>query len=154
MVEADLNEVAQTERRAYIYPWARSVFADCLKESSQCWVACLADAIVGHGVLSIGAGEAHLLNVCIDRDSQGKGYGRDFVKHMLSRARAAGADALFLEVRPSNHVADRLYDSMGFVQVGLRKDYYPSAFGREDARVLVMDLEAYFRCVGENGGAK
>ena len=51
---------------------------------------------------------------------------------------------LFLEVRPSNVVAARLYESMGFNEVGVRKDYYPAPIGHEDARVLALDLENFF----------
>ena len=64
--------------------------------------------------------------------------------HALEKAFDAGADAMFLEVRPSNHVAARLYESIGFIEVGVRKDYYPAQIGHEDARVLVLDLEAFF----------
>ena len=66
------------------------------------------------------------------------------VTDIAAAARAGGADALFLEVRPSNVVAMHLYDSLGFSEVGVRRDYYPSHLGNEDARVLVLDLDAYF----------
>jgi ribosomal-protein-alanine N-acetyltransferase len=62
----------------------------------------------------------------------------------MGRAHARGASALFLEVRPSNVVAGSLYDSLGFNEIGLRKNYYPSHIGHEDARVLAVDLDAYF----------
>ena len=65
--------------------------------------------------------------------------------HCLQAAHDAGAEALFLEVRPSNAVAARLYDSLGFSEVGIRKDYYPARIGNEDARVLVLDLAAFFQ---------
>jgi ribosomal-protein-alanine N-acetyltransferase len=96
--------------------------------------------LVGHGVLSIAAGEAHLLNVCMRRDHQGQGLGRQIVIHMLARARECGAGMVFLEVRPSNRVAHGLYRSLGFSEIGLRRGYYPSATGSEDAVVLALTM--------------
>ena len=144
MLETDLDRVAENEFSAYAFPWTRNIFTECLKADNECWVAEVDTTIVGHSVISVGAGEAHLLNVCVQRDVQGLGYGRDLVMHALHRSHTCGADALFLEVRPSNHVAIRLYDSLGFSEVGVRKNYYPAHLGHEDARVLVLDLEAHF----------
>jgi len=144
MFADDLDAVLANEFTGYDFPWTRGVFTDCLKAGNQCWVLEKHGEVVGHAIVTVGAGEAHLLNVCIRASEQGRGLGRTLVLHAMERARDAGADALFLEVRPSNHVAVRLYESMGFVQVGVRKDYYPAQFGHEDARVLVLDLEAFF----------
>ena len=144
MVEADLDRVVANELHAYAFPWSRGIFSECLEAGNECWVACIKGDVVGHAVLATGAGESHLLNVCVQRSLQGRGYGRELVLQMLARARAGGADALFLEVRPSNVVAIQLYDTLGFTEVGVRRDYYPSHLGHEDARVLVLDLDAYF----------
>jgi len=145
MFDGDLDAVLANEFTGYDFPWTRGVFADCLKVGNQCWVVEKDGEVVGHAIVTVGAGEAHLLNVCIRASEQGGGLGRALVLHALEKAHDAGADALFLEVRPSNHVAARLYESLGFSEVGLRKDYYPAHIGHEDARVLVLDLEAYFR---------
>ncbi len=144
MCTSDLDVVIENESSAYGFPWGRGVFADCLKAGNQCWVAEIDAEIVGHAVVTIGAGEAHLLNVCVNRSLQGAGYGRCLVLHAMEAARKVGADALFLEVRPSNQVASQLYESLGFAEVGVRKNYYPAFLGQEDARVLVIDLESYF----------
>ena len=144
MFADDLDAVLTNEFTAYDFPWTRGVFSDCLKVGNQCWVLEQESEIVGHAIVTIGAGEAHLLNVCIRGNAQGAGLGRALVMYALEKAFEAGADALFLEVRPSNHIAARLYDSIGFTEVGLRKDYYPAPLGHEDARVLVLDLEGYF----------
>ena len=95
-------------------------------------------------MVTFGAGEAHLLNVCIRRESQGQGFGRDLVLHMLERSHGLGASMLFLEVRPSNHIAGNLYETLGFNEIGVRRNYYPGDSGHEDARVLVLDLDQFF----------
>lgn len=136
----DLDGIMDNEKHAYAFPWTRGVFTDCLAAKHECWVACLEDEIIGHSVLSVAAREAHLLNVCIRRIDQSRGYGRAFVLHMIDRAAQRGAEVIFLEVRPSNHVARRLYDSLGFNEIGRRKNYYPTDCGHEDAQVLALQL--------------
>ncbi len=137
---ADLTSVVRNETRAYAFPWTPGIFADCITARYECWVAHREERVLGHGVLSVAAREAHILNVCIARDDQGRGYGRQLVEHLLRRARIRGADMVFLEVRPSNVVAGRLYESLGFNEIGIRRDYYPAPKGHEDARVLAMQL--------------
>ena len=66
--------------------------------------------------------------------------GRLFVRQCLQRAKVAGAEVVHLEVRPSNKIAISLYESLGFVQVGRRKHYYPADVGREDALLLSHSL--------------
>ena len=142
MEAGDLDRVVENETRSYAFPWTRGVFGDCLKSRHECWVAVRERDVIGHGVLSIGANEAHLLNVCVRRDQQGQGLGRQIVVHMLDRAAQRGATVVYLEVRPSNRVAAALYASLGFHEIGLRKDYYPAEMGSEDARVLALTFGA------------
>jgi ribosomal-protein-alanine N-acetyltransferase len=140
MIATDLEHVLENEMRAYQYPWSRGNFSDCLAARHECRVLLVEDRIAGHGILSAAAGEAHLLNVCVRRDQQGHGYGRALVSHMLHRARMRGASTVFLEVRPTNVVALELYRSLGFNEVGVRRDYYPAQWGHEDAQIMALEL--------------
>lgn len=140
MALSDLDKVLEVETRAYAFPWSRGIFTDCLSAGYDCRVALVEQRIVGHAVMSSAAGESHLLNVCVQRDQQGQGIGRALVEHVVHRSRTLGSEVLLLEVRPTNIVALRLYDTLGFVQIGTRKDYYPAALGREDAWVLMLKL--------------
>ena len=142
MVVSDVDAVMENETRAYVYPWTHGIFKDCLSAGYDCRVALYQEQIVGHAIMTFGAGESHLLNVCVRRDQQGKGFGRLLIHHVLDRARILGAEILFLEVRPTNAVAIKLYQSLGFREIGIRKDYYPSAIGREDAQMLALELPA------------
>jgi len=135
----DLPTVLRNEQRSYSHPWTEGIFLDCLRAGYECWVVMRGERIVGHGILSSAAGESHLLNVCVNPDYQGQGHGRNLVQFMLDRARE-NATIVFLEVRPSNLTAYKLYESLGFNEVGVRKDYYPAYVGREDALVLAMEL--------------
>jgi ribosomal-protein-alanine N-acetyltransferase len=139
MVMADLSEVMRNERRSYSWPWTAGIFADCIA-SDDCWVVESKGRIIGHGVLSHGPGETHLLNLCIGRGNQGRGHGRMLLEFLLDRARARGSETVLLEVRPSNSVALELYSSLGFREVGLRRDYYPAADGHEAACVMALEF--------------
>lgn len=141
MAMTDLADVVRNEMRSYQFPWTAGIFADCIVGAdNECWVVERDSTIIGHGVLSHGAGEAHLLNVCIVRDRQGRGCGRRLVEHLLDRARERRSAVVYLEVRPSNRVALALYASVGFREVGRRRDYYPAANGNEEACVMALVL--------------
>jgi ribosomal-protein-alanine N-acetyltransferase len=140
MQPADLKSVASVERAAYLYPWSLGIFRDCLLAGYYCLVLDVGGSVTGYGVMSIAAGEAHLLNLCVHPNAQHVGYGRRLLSAMLMKAEDAGAERVFLEVRPSNEVALRLYRSVGFEQIGTRPAYYQAEHGREDAVVLAATL--------------
>ena len=138
----DLPKVSELEIASYDFPWSFGVFADCLKAGHPCWVLCVDALVAGYGILSMGAGEAHVLNICIDPNYRGRGLGRHLLLRLLDIARWNGAERTFLEVRPSNPLAKTLYESVGFKEIGKRPRYYPAKNGREDAIVMVLELGA------------
>ena len=140
MMETDLSEVAAIEQRSYAFPWSENIFRDCLRVGYTCRALDLAGQIIGYGVMSLGAGEAHILNLCVREEFRIVGFGRRLLEHMLERAAASGISEAFLEVRPSNLAAIRLYQRLGFEQIGVRRGYYQAPDGREDAIVLKLDL--------------
>ena len=140
MTPADVPAVGAIERAAYAFPWSEGIFRDCLRVGYLCRVADIDRAVVAYGIVAMGAGESHILNLCVRDDLRGHGIGRQMLMLLLERARQAGMESTFLEVRPSNPLAIALYQSVGFVQVGLRRDYYQAEQGREDALVLKLDL--------------
>jgi len=135
----DLPAIILVERRAYPYPWTEGMFRDCLRAGHACWRLLQADVLIGYGVLSVGAGEAHVLNLCIVPEHQGHGHGRWLLRALIERIRLH-AQRIFLEVRPSNSHAVMLYQSEGFNEIGRRPRYYPTPNGREDAIVMAMEL--------------
>jgi ribosomal-protein-alanine N-acetyltransferase len=84
--------------------------------------------------------EAHLLNFAVGPDWQNQGIGRAFLGHIVEVGKGAGAQIVYLEVRPSNNAARHLYRKMGFQQIAIRPEYYPAASGREDALFLGLTL--------------
>jgi ribosomal-protein-alanine N-acetyltransferase len=140
MQEADLTAVMEIERQSYHYPWTRNIFSDCLHAGYSCWVGGRSGIIECYGVLSVAIGESHLLNLCVHPDAQQQGIGRKMLRHLIAIARRHDAEVLFLEVRLSNKSARGLYENEGFNELGTRRDYYPTAGGREDALILARTL--------------
>jgi ribosomal-protein-alanine N-acetyltransferase len=140
MSPADVPRVAAVERASYPFPWSEGIFRDCLRVGYLCRVAECDGEIVGYGIVAMGAGEAHILNICIAGHVRGRGIGRRMMQVLLERALQAGMQDVFLEVRPSNPHAIALYQSLGFYEVGRRRGYYQADAGREDALVLKLSF--------------
>lgn len=140
MHKADLDRIMELEGASYPFPWTRGIFADCLRVGYLCRVAEFGGRVVAYSVLSVAAGEAHLLNLCVSPEVRRQGVGSMLLERVVGEAVLNGAERLFLEVRPSNAGALRMYRASGFRVVGRRPGYYPAAAGREDAVVMVRRL--------------
>jgi ribosomal-protein-alanine N-acetyltransferase len=140
LVEADLAAVLAIERELYEFPWTDANFGDSLKAGYSCWSYVEEGRFIGYAVIMLAAGEAHLLNLSIAAAAQRRGHGSRLLAHVVRAAQEYGARVLFLEVRPSNVPAQRLYAAHGFHQIGVRRGYYPAQDGREDALVLSLPL--------------
>jgi ribosomal-protein-alanine N-acetyltransferase len=140
MRPVDLDEVMAIENAIYTHPWTRGNFVDSLRAAYDCRTWRLEGELVGYFILMAAAGEAHLLNLSIAARHQRSGHGRALLREAADLARRRNAASLFLEVRPSNLAAQALYTRFGFRRVAVRKGYYPSHVGREDALVLALTL--------------
>jgi len=136
MIHDDVPEVSDIERRSYEFPWSHGVFRDCLLAGYHCVVVEREGAVVGYGVLSVAAGEAHILNLCVDPTYRELGYGERLLDEILVVARDYEVREIFLEVRPSNEKAIALYMKKGFRNIAYRPAYYQANDGREDAAVF------------------
>ena len=136
----DLERVFEIEIRAYEFPWTMGIFHDCLRAGYGCWVLVEGERVIGYGILSAAAGEAHILNVCVAPEAQGRGHGRRLMQRLIDLSRWHRVDRVFLEVRPSNPNAIALYHDLGFNEIGRRPKYYPAKSGREDALVMAYEL--------------
>lgn len=143
MRTSDLDLVVKNEIAAYENGWNKRIFIDCMRAGYLCWVLASRQQIVAHGVLSVAIGECHLLTLCVNPAYQRQGHGRKLFRLLLDRAYKQEARECFLEVRPSNLKAINLYRSLGFVQVGERRNYYPPngpQQARENALILSRTL--------------
>jgi len=136
----DLDAVVAIERRAYEFPWTPGIFRDCLRAGYLCAVVETYDVIRGFGLMSFGAGECHILNLCTSPDARRDGLASKLLEFLLNEARRLRVTSAFLEMRESNEGARLLYEKFGFVQSGVRKNYYPHREGRENALVYTLRL--------------
>jgi ribosomal-protein-alanine N-acetyltransferase len=141
MVHDDLPLVSDIERRSYEFPWSHGVFRDCLLAGYHCIVMDRGNIVAGYAILSVAAGEAHILNLCVDPLYRKLGYGDRLLRQILRFAKDAEVSEVFLEVRPSNIAALALYRKRGFRQIANRPSYYQAQNGREDAAVLSLRIK-------------
>jgi ribosomal-protein-alanine N-acetyltransferase len=140
MSETDIDAVLRIEKAIYAFPWTLGNFNDCLVAGYRCHVLIGDDKLIGYGVQMLILDEVHLLNLTVASDFQKKGMGKALLNFLIDDALEHQANKMILEVRRTNLAAIFLYESCGFDQIGLRKNYYPAHLGREDAIVMEMVL--------------
>ena len=136
----DIDAVMLLEEAVYPFPWTKRIFKDCIRVGYDCWLALFQNTVVAHAVISVAAGESHMLNLSVTSDLQGKGIGKQFVQFLINIARNKQAEIMMLEVRASNVRAINCYNSAGFNEIGSRKDYYPAPNGKEDALLFAKHI--------------
>ena len=91
----DIETVSAIENRAYVFPWTPGIFRDCLRAGHHCWVLEAGSTLLGYGVLSAAAGEAHILNICIAPEFLGQGQGLRLLRRLVDLARWHHAEQVF-----------------------------------------------------------
>ena len=136
----DIEMIMSIEQEAFTSPWIPEGFIGELNGPvSHCIVAeDYSGCLLGYAVYRVIIDEAHLLNIAVEAAGRKAGLGRKILDHILDHCRALGAEYMFLEVRPSNLAARRLYRRAGFFTLGVRRQYYTD--NQEDALVLKLDM--------------
>jgi ribosomal-protein-alanine N-acetyltransferase len=154
----DLDRIMEIELAAYPFPWTRGIFSDCIRVGYDCWGLQLGRQLMAYTIQTDAAGEAHLLNLCVDPGWHRRGFGGILLENAVRIARSRACDSMYLEVRPSNRAGVALYENRGFQVIGRRPGYYssrsltPQEAGeararqmggeREDALVMRLELAA------------
>ena len=132
----DLQDLLIIEQMNSFSPWTSSQFTEA---HNYIYVLLCESVVIGFVALTQSYDQAELQNFSIHQDYQNQGYGRrllEFAFQHLSR----DVKQIFLEVRVSNFTAIRLYHNLGFEEIGNRRDYYQTEFGREDALIMSVDI--------------
>lgn len=140
VTQRDLADIHALESSATAFPWPISQFASSVA-SNDCRMMKVDDNLVGFAIFSLAADELTLLNIAVAPNFQGNGYARAMLLDAFESFKRKNARLCFLEVRVSNHNAIALYQSLGFNEVGERRNYYPAVNGREDALVMCLELQ-------------
>ena len=139
-----LDSVLKIERESNPYPWTARNFSDCIEKGYYSMVLEDKERLVGFAIMAISSEESHLLNIGVNKDFRGSGFGEKILKKMIIAAEVMGSKKIILEVRVSNKIAYRLYEKLGFHEIGERKKYYRLPEGREDAYVMSKTLKKGF----------
>lgn len=142
MRKDDLDAVLAIEYAIYPFPWTRANFIDSIESGYEARVLRDSSGVVlGYFLMMLAVDEAHLLNITVRSDLQGKGIGRFLLDKAKIIAGQNDMQSLLLEVRPSNQRALSVYHKAGFTKIGTRKNYYPAPGNlREDALVMKLEL--------------
>lgn len=134
----DLEQVMTIEEANFSVPWTETgFFTFFLREDTLFLVAEEGEKILGYcGVVTV-QDEGDITNVAVEKNSQNQGIGKKLLEEMFQRTQKAGVCRLFLEVRAGNAAALHLYEKMGFVQMGIRKNYYEQPV--EDGVVMMRE---------------
>lgn len=131
----DTAVLEKLERACFDLPWSRHSFESELKNKCAHYIVLENDeGIVGYAGMWVVIDEAHITNVAVSPDHRKKGYGRRLMRTLMQRAVEVGAETMTLEVRESNHIAQALYEQLGFKWCGIRKKYYSN--NGEDAIIM------------------
>ncbi|MGB1139534.1 MAG: ribosomal protein S18-alanine N-acetyltransferase [Halioglobus sp.] len=139
---ADVPRLADLDQLAGPFPWSVQRLEQSLLHG-QATEALLLESppqLLGFILYDCSLDEGTVLHLAVHPDNQGKGVGRQLLEAGLERMRTRGMRRCLLEVRRSNAVALSLYRNVGFVEDGVRKNYYPDGTGREDAVLMSLGL--------------
>lgn len=137
---SDFNAVYSIEKKAYPIPWSEKIMTSMVKGDEYKVKITYYDKVIAYVFVMVVLDEATILNITVDPDHQGKGLGRKLLQYVKAELNQKGIVSIFLEVRESNRSALALYESEGFHEIDVRKNYYPTKNGREDAIIMACML--------------
>ena len=139
MTMEDCSQVAAIEAASFSMPWSIHAFEDSIgRENYRFFVVEENGEILGYCGFLYVLDEGEIPNVCVKESARQRGIGRQMMEALLEAAKSCGLSVLFLEVRESNQAARRLYESLGFIQNGMRKNFYE--LPTEDAVLMCKTL--------------
>jgi ribosomal-protein-alanine acetyltransferase len=141
----DLDAILAIEQLSFQWPWRRRSFEgelSCPGAFGYVVKSAQADKeiqIVAYAFLRRILDELHLLKIAVTPSQRGRGIATWFLNHCFTMGAQQRANSVYLEVRLSNIIAIKLYEKLGFVEIGRRSNYYPDS--KEDAVVMMKDIE-------------
>lgn len=135
-----MHQVAELEKLCFSEPWSEKSVASELENDIALWLVALEEErVAGYVGSQTVMDETDMMNIAVHPDSRRKGIAKDLVKALVCELQKRGSRCLTLEVRASNDPARKLYEKMGFSQIGKRPNYYRNP--REDALILRKEWE-------------
>jgi len=138
-----LERLLALAQQAHSHPWTRAHFISALRAGYEIQLLIsaadsAAHELIGYFVAMTALDEVHLLDLAVAAPRQRQGWARVLLDALALRARQQQAQSLWLEVRQSNTRARAVYTANGFVEAGLRKNYYPARGTQREHAVLMQ----------------
>ena len=135
------DDVLFIETNSRALPWSRAMVEDAFEGMGRVLGIKAEGRLVGYLSYRVTFDEAEVMNIAVLPEFRRRGLAASMMNAYHDKARASGAASSFLEVRASNVSALGLYEKLGYVRAGTRKNYYPlPEGGREDAIVMQRNL--------------
>lgn len=139
--DTDFDRLFEIEQAAHITPWTMGTLKNTHGGRYVNLKLLQDDNIVAFAICQTVLDEATLFNIAVEPSQQGRGLGKMLLLDLIEKLKARGIMTLWLEVRESNQVAKALYEQLGFNEVDIRKNYYPTKDNkRENAIVMALYL--------------
>ncbi|WP_440055275.1 ribosomal protein S18-alanine N-acetyltransferase [Pseudoalteromonas sp. T1lg65] len=138
--EFTVEQIMAIETACHAFPWTENTMRSCLHGRYFNCAATVENELVGFYIAEVAGPDHTLMDICVHPQWQGKGIAKQLLNELIARSEEMQAENIFLEVRASNRVAIALYEAAGFVEMGIRKNYYPTAQGNEDAILMALPL--------------
>lgn len=140
LTASDLAAAYAIEQRSHAFPWSEKTFASNQGDRYFNLRLDVEGQMAAFAVTQVVLDEATLFNIAVDPAYQRRGLGRELLEHLIAELEAQDVFTLWLEVRASNTAAIALYESLGFNEATIRRNYYPAKEGREDAIIMALPL--------------
>lgn len=136
----DLDQAFAIEQRSHAFPWSEKTFTSNQGERYLNFRLTVDAQLAAFAITQVVLDEATLFNLAVDPEFQRRGLGRQLLQHLIAELEARDVQTLWLEVRASNRAAIALYEQLDFNEVSVRRNYYPTADGKEDAIIMALTL--------------
>jgi len=140
MQARDLPAVYRLEEASQTFPWPHWFFRRVMRRHASCWVLEKNTEVIGFGIMRMEKSQAHIMNMCVDSAYRRRGLGRHILLQLLSTAKKQHARKVWLEVQAKNRVACLLYRKLRFRGTAIRKGYYLTPYGRQNAIIMTRKI--------------
>ena len=132
----NLEDIYCLEQNSYVLPWTKGILRDCINNHYDFIIAKYNTAIIGYIIAKISSHETHILNLTVSKDYRSNGIASELLEMIFAKCFILNSLDIYLETRVDNKPAINLYEKHGFKRISIRKNYYKTSIGREDAIIF------------------
>ena len=137
----DLDNIYDMECQSYTFPWTRNILKDCIINRYDAYLATYNNIVAGYVISKVTPFESHILNLTVNKKYRNNGIGSELLEMVIHKCLILKSEMILLETRLTNRSAIALYEKYGFKKIGLRKNYYKTSLGKEDAIIYKKILD-------------